>query len=482
MQMPLESVDGARRRRLIQAAAVGAALPAAALLGRSAAAVTSGHALLVGNEAYRPSDENIGPARKCITDLGAQLQRFGFSVTTLFEPTLDQVRGGIDQLRRAVAADDRLPALFYFVGHGFQSNAENLLVPAGGNLDAKPEELARASLSLERDVFSRLTRPLGPAATVILVDACRTPDRPLKPPEGLNQTLPPEGCHVAFATGPGKRAFAPQDPNQYTLFAEMLVAELASARPTGSVASSLERVRSRVLRRVNGIDVIVKLFGRDAQSPELASNVTGDPIWIGAAPAPAPLADPPAVPAVAASTASPGPSAPAGAPSEVDMARASEELEAIAALTSPEDAYRRLKALADKLPDGDVADLVKLRLRDLERVLGAARTARLNPDLGVLQGQPPKVIEDAQRALRGDKYAAMRVAEALSPPGSGELIERTDHGRWMSFSAHLGNGIAAWQLSLHFRNVDRRDAEAARYANLARANNYIPPRQLGSDR
>ncbi len=115
-------------------------------------------------------------------------------------------------------------------------------------------------------------------------------------------------------------------------------------------------------------------------------------------------------------------------------------------------------------------------------MLGAAREARLTLDLALLQGQPARVLEDAQRALRGDKYAALRVAEVFKQPASGELIERTDHGRWMSFSAYLGNGIAAWRLSQHFRNVDRRDAEAARYANLARANNYLPPRQLGSDR
>ena len=469
---------GPRRRGLIQAAAAGTLLPALGLAPMAARAAGGGRALLVGNTAYKPSDEDIAPARKCVTDLESQLKRFGFEVVTLLEPSLAQIRDEIERLRQAVEEDQRRPGIFYYVGHGFQSNAENLLVPAGGNLDAKPEDLARSCLSLERDVFARLSRPLGPASTVILVDTCRTPDRPLKPPEGLNQTLPPEGCQVAFATGPGKRAFAPQDANRYTLFAEMLVAELARTPPTGSVFGSLERVRSRVIRRVNGIEVIVRLFGPDAQSPELAANVTGDPVWIGGVPvpesAPAPTAPPAPEPAALASAAR--------APAAGDMAAVGAELDAIAALGSPEQAHARLKALLDRLPEGDLADLARLRLRDLDRVLSAARTARLNPDLAVLQGQPPKVLEDAQRALKGDKYAAMRVAQALSPPGAGQLMERTDHGRWMAFSAYLGNGIAAWQLSLHYRNVDRRDTEAALYSNLARRNNYIPPRQLGTDR
>jgi hypothetical protein len=93
------------------------------------------------------------------------------------------------------------------------------------------------------------------------------------------------------------------------------------------------------------------------------------------------------------------------------------------------------------------------------------------------------VVEDVRRALQGDKYAALRVAETLPrPAAAGDLIERTDHGRWMIFAAYLGNGIAAYRLSEHFRNVDRRDTEASRFLNLARANNYTPPRQLEAGR
>jgi hypothetical protein len=52
----------------------------------------------------------------------------------------------------------------------------------------------------------------------------------------------------------------------------------------------------------------------------------------------------------------------------------------------------------------------------------------------------------------------------------------------MAFAAYLGNGIAAYRLSLWFRNVDRRDAEAARYLRLARAAHYTPPPQLDPTR
>lgn len=434
-----------RRRRLLHgagAAALGAALPPVA---RGA---TSGQALLVGNTSYNPNEENLPPARKCIADLEARLGKLGFATVALHDPPVAQVQAELEKLQRAVAANPQLAGAFYFVGHGFQSNAENFLVPAGGNLEAAPAQLSKTCISLEREVFTRLKRQAGQAATVILVDACRTPDRPRSPTEGYNQTMPPDGCHVAFATGPGKRAFAPNDPTRYTVFAEALMAELDVTAPGRSIFLTLETVRAKVARKVNSIEPIVKAFGRNAQLPELASNVTGDPPWIGTAAASA----------------------------------AADELESTRRIAAPEEAIDKLKALAQKLPE-DQADVAQGRIGELEKVVAAARQARLGLDVSALAAQlGPRLAEDAQRAVRGDKYAAMRVAESLPQPPAGELIERSDRGRWMIFAAYLGNGIAAYQLSEHFRNVDRRDAEASRFLNLARANNYTPPRQLDTRR
>jgi len=449
-----------RRRRLLQSALGAAAL---AVAGARAQGAPAGHALLVGNTSYNPREESLPPAEKCIRELDTRLRRFGFDVVVLHDAQIAQVQAEVAKIQRAVAERPALPAVFYFVGHGFQSNAENFLVPAGGDLQAAAAQLSKSCISLEKDVFVRLKRAPGPAATVIMVDACRTPDRPLTPGEGYNQTLPPEGCHVAFATGPGKRAFAPNDPDRFTLFAEVLVAELDASPPERSVLLTLESVRAKVASRVNAIPTIVRVFGRNAQEPEVASNVTGDPPW-------SPAAASGAVPAAAP--------VPRPAPPEHP------ELAATRALSSPEAAAARLRTFLEKTTEGDEADLARLRLKDLETVLRAARAARLDLDTTAFAaGQPPRVAEDVRRALQGDKYAAMRVAEALPRPAAGgELIERTDYGRWMIFAANLGNGIAAYRLSEFFRNVDRRDAEASRYLGLARANNYTPPRQLEGGR
>ena len=195
----------------------------------------------------------------------------------LHDAAIAQVQAEVAKIQRAVVSRPDLPAMFYFVGHGFQSNAENFLAPAGGDLEVALAQLSKTCISLEKEIFVRLKRPIGPAATVIMVDACRTPDRPHMPGEGYNQTLPPEGCHVAFATGPGKRAFAPNDPERHTLFAEVLVHELDASPADRSMLLTLESVRAKVANRVNSIPTIVRVFGKNAQEPELASNVSGDP-------------------------------------------------------------------------------------------------------------------------------------------------------------------------------------------------------------
>ena len=413
-------LDGLSRRQVLRLAAAGIGLAGAGL--RAQAPGAPAVALLVGNTSYNPNDDDLPPAHKCLVDLEAELRRLGYATRVLHDPAAAQVLEALDAMRRAVAADARTAAVFYFVGHGFQSNAENFLIPAGGDLESRPAELARRSLCVERDVFSRLERPAGAAATVILFDACRTLERP-HPDDGHNQTMPPDGCHVAFATGPGQPAFAPADPQRHTFFAEALVTELAVTTPSRSVLATLEGVQVKVARTVNSIDSITRAFGENAQRPELASNVRGDPSWI--------LVDAP------------------------EAAR----------------------------PADEATEIERMRQEDRARAERAARMAGLDLDIAAFAtGRPARVAEDAKRATQGDKYAALRVAETLPLPRAGELIERTDYGRWMAFAAWMGNGIAAYRLSLYFRNVDHRDAEAARYLRLARANHYTPPRQLDPSR
>jgi hypothetical protein len=438
------------------AAGSAAAWPVRAQAGRV------GHALLVGNTSYNPGEDNLPPALKCLRDLEARLQRFGFEVMVLHDAPIAQVQAEVAKIQRAVTARPDLPAVFYFVGHGFQSNAENFLVPAGGDLQVAPAQLSKTCISLEKEIFVGLKRPIGPAATVIMVDACRTPDRPRTSrarattrrcrPRAATSPSPP-----GPASAPSRRAIPKSTPCSPRCWSKSSTPRLPTARCCSRSRLSVPRWRtgSTAFRR----SCVYSAGTRRSPS----SLPTSRGIRLGTAGR--------FRRGLGAAT---GPSGTAGEP----------ELAAARALSSPEDAAARLRAYLEKAAEGDEAEIAKLRLRDLETVLRAARIARLDLDVSKISASlGPKVAEDIRRSLQGDKYAALRVAEALPrPTRGGELIERTDYGRWMIFAANLGNGIAAYRLSEYFRNVDRRDAEASRYLALARANQYTPPRQLESGR
>ena len=121
------------RRPLLQAALAAVATLVWPLRARAQSG-PKGYALLIGNTSYNPAEENLPPAEKCIRDLDSQLRRFGFDVFTFHDVPVAVVQAEVAKLQRAVAANPAAPAVFYFVGHGFQSNAENFLVPAGSDL------------------------------------------------------------------------------------------------------------------------------------------------------------------------------------------------------------------------------------------------------------------------------------------------------------------------------------------------------------
>jgi hypothetical protein len=85
-----------------------------------------------------------------------------------------------------------------------------------------------------------------------------------------------------------------------------------------------------------------------------------------------------------------------------DVSSARAELDATREVASPEEAIKRLKGLMQTLPEGsELSDIAQLRVKNLEAVLGAARTARLSLDPAQLvAGRPARFAEDVQRAFR----------------------------------------------------------------------------------
>jgi len=151
-----DALGALSRRRLLKLTTMGlvlSQLPLTSFAQASGSAAgldrSNGLALLVGNTAYNPNEENLPPAHKCLMALDERLRQYGFFTTVLHDAPVARVLEELDRLQQAVAADPDVAVVFYFVGHGFQSDGENVLVPAGADLQTEPQVLAPRCLSVD---------------------------------------------------------------------------------------------------------------------------------------------------------------------------------------------------------------------------------------------------------------------------------------------------------------------------------------------
>ena len=163
-------------------------------------------ALVVGVSNYH----SVSPLKNTLNDaqrMGAALERLGFEVTRVADPTrADFVRAIRDFGARAHEAD---ASLFFYAGHALEVSGHNWLLP----VDAKLE--STLDLKLEAlDVDTVLDRAQLARTAIMFLDACRNnpfADRLVAEnrgaaARGLARIDPTSGVFVAFATAPGQVA------------------------------------------------------------------------------------------------------------------------------------------------------------------------------------------------------------------------------------------------------------------------------------
>jgi len=98
----------------------------------------------------------------------------------------------------------------------------------------------------------------------------------------------------------------------------------------------------------------------------------------------------------------------------------------------------------------------------------------LQPEAGIGDGW---FRSEQARALEGDKDAAYRVALMFREGSNGVPQDERRMLRWMRHASELDNGIASYQLYLHYlaRGLDR---DAVRYENRALRQGFVPPPRL----
>ena len=452
-----------RRRTVLRwGVAAGAVLPCLPALLQAAeppdAVEPPRLALLIGNRDY-PNGEDLPPIHKNVRDLRAALQNRGFAVTDAVDLDLPQARALMTSFTSAVlAAPADATVFFYFSGHGAQVDSENLLVSAHINPKSRPDALSSGSMTLTKDVIGRLpARPDG--LTIAVIDACRTSLKALAPGDGLNQVEAPPGCLIAFATGAGKPAIAPDNDTNNTFYTASLVRVLNTASGEIPFSDVFRLVKTDTQNTM--LNHPVQILREFAQVPFIAENTTNRRRLA------------PRVP-----NAAPPP------PRKEDESVAWARLEA---LIWPADVARVASQYLKDYPDSQLAGSAQVA-RD--GALEAALILRRN-DVRLFRSAfqvgpeiPADTAADIIKAGRGDKDAAARLGQRYSPDVGliGGGVDRVGrYEGWMQYAAALGNGIASYRLALYYRRIEQPQL-ASQFEGRAKELGYTPPPSLDNTR
>ena len=499
--------DSARRLWLQAAAAAALAWPGAALPqpagDTQSAAEPPRLALLLGNRDY-PGGEDQPPIHKNVRDLSSSLQTRGFTVSEGLDLSLEQARQAMATFAAQVrAAPPQATAFFYFTGHGAQVDAENLLVSARVDPKSRADLLARNSMAFTADVVGQLPqRPQG--LTIAVIDACRTSLREVARGDGLNQVEAPPGALIAFATGAGRPAIAPADDTRNTFYTASLVKLLVQSSGEISFSDLFRLVKLDVQQTM--LNHPVALLRQFAQFPFIAENTQvnrrlaprGSASALAAAAA---LAAPVANLAGAATTPDSAASAADGAAPRAAPADERADWARLQAAVWPADVVRAAGDYLARYPQSPLAGsavVAREGAGEAAQILARSdvrlfRSAFLPPaaaggpadGTGYAPSAPAPAPAaapapaDIVKAGRGDKDAAARVARTWSRQSGRWNVGRYEG--WLQYAAALGNGIASYELALHYRRADQ-PLLAAQFEDRARELGYTPPPSLDNSR
>ena len=414
-------------------------------------------ALLLGNRNY-PTPFDLPPIPKNLRDLEAVLERRGFKVTSALDLELPAALRALQTfIAEAAASPPDATVFFYFSGHGVQVDASNLLLPAGLNPSSKGELLQTASVQLIGDVVRRLP-PRRDGMIIAVVDACRTGLRAGEV-SGLNQVEAPPGCLISFSTGAGKPAIAPAVETQNTFYTGSLVKLMGSVSDQTTFPELMQLVRSDV--RETMLNHPVAAIRALAQDPFIADHtrvrLAVEPRRTGAV-----------------------------APTAPDIDEEA-ELKKLEQLAWPAEVVQVAEAFLKARPESPFAPGVQVARDGARSALKALQRSdvRLYKAAFSLNDEMPgEQRQDLLRCGRGDKDAAARMAwrfRGQNTSSYGSSAAQSRYEGWMQFAVALGNGIASYELAVHFRSTGQ-PLLASQYEARARDLGYTPPPNLDNVR
>jgi len=162
-------------------------------------------ALVIGNNNYTTFNKLSSPINDA-TDVAKALEKLDFNVISLFDGNRDQMFKKINSFRDLIKNCD--VALFYYSGHGVQSNGDNYLIPLGENFENEDDFESKAvSMS---NVLNKMN---GAKNKIVILDACRNNPFPKNFYKSLDESkglaaikTTTDNTLIMYATGENKVA------------------------------------------------------------------------------------------------------------------------------------------------------------------------------------------------------------------------------------------------------------------------------------
>ena len=208
-------------------------------------------ALIIGNGAYQHVPDLDNPVNDA-KDMAKVLKKLGFKVIVKYNVTNREMTQAAQNFGKRLQRENDV-GLFYFSGHGVQSEGINYLVP----IDAKVK--SEADIPWENLDTSRLLAQMKQAnngVNIIILDACR--NNPFKSntksvAKGFAKMDSPTGSLIAYATAPNTTA-AGDSSTRNSIYTKYLLTALQQY-PHWSVLDMLTEVTKQVSLNTNQVQI-----------------------------------------------------------------------------------------------------------------------------------------------------------------------------------------------------------------------------------
>lgn len=125
-------------------------------------------ALVIGNGNYSDLGHLNNPPNDA-RDMAAALRSIGFDVDVVVDGSIREMEDAVLRLRDRLSSATDTTGLFFYAGHGVQSDGSNYLIPAGASI---PSEDFLSERSLSAQVVLSSMQRAGNRLNVVVLDAC----------------------------------------------------------------------------------------------------------------------------------------------------------------------------------------------------------------------------------------------------------------------------------------------------------------------